>query len=149
MNGFDNQLLYTRQCRVLITSIGDISAVHVHERQFELNTDMLLISYSYSSECLMMLIELINYGSVLYYGSNDNNCTGGSLSEILFSFILEKCYFCGLNSTNTDVGVLKYICIQILNSTFYKRLCGTASTDTTKPNKYKHALLWHSQHWCH
>ena len=26
---------------------------------------------------------------------------------------------------------------------------GTVSTDTTKPNKYKHALLWHSQHWCH
>ena len=43
-----------------------------------------------ASECLMMLIELINKGSVPYCGSNDNNSTGVSLSEILFSFMLEK-----------------------------------------------------------
>ena len=36
-------------------------------------------------ECLMMRIELINKGSVPYCGSNDNNSTGVSLSEILFS----------------------------------------------------------------
>ena len=29
-----------------------------------------------ASECLMMLIELINKGSVPYCGSNDNNSTG-------------------------------------------------------------------------
>ena len=45
-----------------------------------------------ASECLMMPIELINKGSVPYCGSNDNNSTGVSLSEILFSFILEKIY---------------------------------------------------------
>ena len=40
-----------------------------------------------ASECLMVLIELINKGSVPYCGSNDNNSTGVSLSEILFSFM--------------------------------------------------------------
>ena len=45
-------------------------------------------------EYLMMLIELINKGSVPYCGSNDNNSTGVSLSEILFSFMLEKYIVC-------------------------------------------------------
>ena len=52
-------------------------------------------------ECLMMLIGLISKGSVPYCGSNDNNLTGVSLSEILFSFMLEKyivCDICGLRS---------------------------------------------------
>ena len=47
----------------------------------------------------MMLIELINKGSVPYCASNDNNSTEVSLSEILFSFMLEKyivCDACGL-----------------------------------------------------
>ena len=39
-----------------------------------------------ASECLMMLIELINKGSVPYCGYNDNDLRGVSLSEILFSF---------------------------------------------------------------
>ena len=54
-----------------------------------------------ASECLMVLIELINKGSVPYCGSNDNNSTGVSLSEILFPFMLEKyivCDACGLRS---------------------------------------------------
>ena len=46
-----------------------------------------------ASECLMVLIELINKGSVPYCGSNDNNSTGVSLSEILFSFMLENILF--------------------------------------------------------
>ena len=37
-----------------------------------------------------MLIELIDKGSVPYCGSNDDNSTRVSLSEILFSFMLEK-----------------------------------------------------------
>ena len=37
-----------------------------------------------ASECFMVLIDLINKGSVPYCGSNDNNSTGVSLSEILF-----------------------------------------------------------------
>ena len=52
-----------------------------------------------ASECLTMLIELINKGSVQYCGSNDNNSIGVSLSEILFSFMLAKyivCDACGL-----------------------------------------------------
>ena len=43
-----------------------------------------------ASERLTMLIELINKGQVPYCGSNYNNSTGISLSEILFSFMLEK-----------------------------------------------------------
>ena len=42
----------------------------------------------------MMVIKLINKGSVPYCGSNDNNSTGFSLSEILFSFMLEKHIVC-------------------------------------------------------
>ena len=42
----------------------------------------------------MMVIELINKGSVPYCGSNDNNSTGVSLFEILFSFMLEKYNVC-------------------------------------------------------
>ena len=58
-----------------------------------------------ASECLMMLIELINKGSVPYCGSNDNNSTGLSLSEILFSFMSEKyivCDACGLRSPSFE-----------------------------------------------
>ena len=36
-----------------------------------------------NSECLMMLIKIINKGTVPYCGSN-NNSIGGSLSDILF-----------------------------------------------------------------
>ena len=43
-----------------------------------------------ASDCLMMLVELIDKGSVPYCGSNDNNSTGVTLSEILFSFMLEN-----------------------------------------------------------
>ena len=53
----------------------------------------------------MMLIELINKGSVPYCGSNDNNSTGVSLSEILFLFMLEKyivCDACGLRSPSFE-----------------------------------------------
>ena len=35
-----------------------------------------------------MLIEIINKGSVPYYGSHVSNSTGVSLSDILFSFML-------------------------------------------------------------
>ena len=41
-------------------------------------------------DCLVMLIEIINKSSVPYCVSNDYNSTGVSLSEILFSFMLEK-----------------------------------------------------------
>ena len=41
-------------------------------------------------ECLTMLIDVINKGSVPCCGSNDNNSTRVSLSDILFSFMLEK-----------------------------------------------------------
>ena len=52
-------------------------------------------------ECLMMLTELINKDSVPYCGSNCNNAARVSLSELLFSFMLEKyivCDACGLRS---------------------------------------------------
>ena len=47
-----------------------------------------------ASECLMILIELLNKGSVTFCGSNDQNSTGVSLSEILFLFMLEKYIVC-------------------------------------------------------
>ena len=48
------------------------------------------------AECHMMLVELINKGSVTHYGSNDNNSTGVSLFDILFSFMLQKCAVCNV-----------------------------------------------------
>ena len=65
-----------------------------------------------ASECLMTLIELINKGSVPYCGSNDNNSTGVSLSEILFAFMLEKyivCDACGLRSPSFESSSVLYI----------------------------------------
>ena len=60
----------------------------------------------------MMLIELINKGSVPYCGSDDNNSTGVSVSEILFSFMLEKyivCDACGLRSPSFESSSVLYI----------------------------------------
>ena len=65
-----------------------------------------------ASECLMMLIELINIGSVPCCGSNDNNSTGVSLSETLFSFTLEKyivCDACGLRPPSFESSSVLYI----------------------------------------
>ena len=65
-----------------------------------------------ASECLMMLIKLINNGSLPYCCSNDNNSTGVSLSEILFSFIVEKyiiCDACGLRSPLFESSSVLYI----------------------------------------
>ena len=47
-----------------------------------------------SSECLTMLIQVINKGSIPYCGYNDNNATVVPLSEILFSFMLEIYIVC-------------------------------------------------------
>ena len=44
----------------------------------------------------MMLIEVINTGSVLYCDSNDNFSTGVSIFDILFSFMFEKCIICNV-----------------------------------------------------
>ena len=64
-----------------------------------------------ASECLMMLIELINKGSVPYCDSDDNNSTGVSLSGI-FLFMLEKyivCDACGLRSPSFESSSVLYI----------------------------------------
>ena len=65
-----------------------------------------------SSECLLMLIEIINKGSVPYYGSHVSNSTGVSLSDILFSFMFEKyifCNVCGLRSPSIESSGVLYI----------------------------------------
>ena len=65
-----------------------------------------------SLECLLMLIEIINKGSVPYYGSHVSNSTGVSLSDILFSFMLEKyivCNVCGLRSPSIESSGVLYI----------------------------------------
>ena len=46
-----------------------------------------------STECFMVLIEIIDKGSIPYFGSN-NNSTGGSLFDILVTFKLEKYNAC-------------------------------------------------------
>ena len=59
-----------------------------------------------------MLIEIINKGSVPYYGSHVSNSTGVSLSDILFSFMLEKyivCNVCGLRSPSIESSGVLYI----------------------------------------
>ena len=59
----------------------------------------------------MMLIEFINKGSVPYCGSNDNNSTGVSLSEILYIFMLEKYVVCdafGLRSPSFESSSVLY-----------------------------------------
>ena len=65
-----------------------------------------------ASECLRMLTEHFNKGSVPYCRSNDNNLTEVSLSEILFSFMLEKysvCDACGLRFPSLESGSVLYI----------------------------------------
>ena len=56
--------------------------------------------------------SVINKGSVPYCGSNDNNSTEVSLTEILFSFMLEKyivCDACGLRSPSFESSSVLYI----------------------------------------
>ena len=65
-----------------------------------------------ASECLMILIELINKGSVPYCGSYDNNSTGISLSEILFTLMLKKYIVCdayGMRSPSFESCSVLYI----------------------------------------
>ena len=60
----------------------------------------------------MMLIKIFNKGSVPYCGSNDNNSTGVSRSEILLSFMLEKyivCDACGLRPPLFESSSVLYI----------------------------------------
>ena len=59
-----------------------------------------------------MLIEAIDKGSEPYCGSNDNNSTGVSLSDILFSFMYEKYTVCdvsGLGSPSLESSSVLYI----------------------------------------
>ena len=56
------------------------------------------------SEWLMMLIEVISKGSIPYCGSNDDNATGVSLSDILLSFMLEK--YIGLQCMWTEISLI-------------------------------------------
>ena len=60
----------------------------------------------------MMLSEVINKGSAPYCGSNENESTGLSLSDILFSLMVEKyivCDACGLRSPSFVPGSVLYI----------------------------------------
>ena len=60
----------------------------------------------------MMLVDVIIKGWVPYCGSNDNKSTGASLSEILFSFMLDKyivCDACGLRSPSFESSSVWYI----------------------------------------
>ena len=64
-----------------------------------------------ASERLMMLIGLLNKGTVPYCGSDNNNSTGVSLSEISFPFMLEKYIIsdaCGLRSPSFESSSVLY-----------------------------------------
>ena len=70
----------------------------------------------------MILIEVVDKSSVPYCGSNDNdnNSTGVSLSEILFSFILEKyivCDACAVRSPAFESSSVLYITHTYTSST--------------------------------
>ena len=63
-------------------------------------------------EYLLMLIEVINKGSVHYCCPNDDISTGVSLSDGLFSFMLKKytvCEVCGLRSPSYESSSVLYI----------------------------------------
>ena len=64
-----------------------------------------------SSECLLMLINIIHKGS-MPDSSSTTSPTGASLSDILFSFVLEKyivCDVCGLRSPSFESRSVLYI----------------------------------------
>ena len=64
-----------------------------------------------STECLLMLINIIHKGS-MPDSSSTTSPTGASLSDILFSFVLEKyivCDVCGLRSPSFESSSVLYI----------------------------------------
>ena len=64
-----------------------------------------------STECLLMLINIIHKGS-MPDSSSTTFPTGASLSDILFSFVLEKyivCDVCGLRSPSFESSSVLYI----------------------------------------
>ena len=64
-----------------------------------------------STECLLMLISIIHKGSIPD-SSSTTYPTGASLSDILFSFVLEKyivCDVCGLRSPSFESSSVLYI----------------------------------------
>ena len=63
-----------------------------------------------STECLLMLINIIQKGSMP--NSSSTTPTGSSLSDILFSFVLEKyivCDVCGLRCPSFESSSVLYI----------------------------------------
>ena len=63
-----------------------------------------------STECLLMLKNIIHKGSMP--DSSSTSATGASLSDILFSFVLEKyivCDVCGLRSPSCESSNVLYI----------------------------------------
>ena len=64
-----------------------------------------------STECLLMLINIIHKGS-MPDSSSTTSPTGASLSDILFSFVLEQyivCDVCGLRSPSFESSSVLYI----------------------------------------
>ena len=51
-------------------------------------------------ECLMLLIEIMDKGFGLC-PTNDNIYSKGSFSELLFSFVLEKCIICDIRTVKS------------------------------------------------
>ena len=97
-----------------------------------------------ASESLMMLIELINKGSVPYCGFNDNNSTGVSLSEILFSFMLEKyivCDACGLRSPSFESSSV--LCITPTCTSSMQELIKQGMNQKLETSCFRCKNTWH------
>ena len=80
-----------------------------------------------SSEYLPMLIDIINKGS-MFDSSSTIYPTRASLSDILFSFVLEKytvCDVCGLRSPNLSLVVcyILHLLIPLPCKTWYYKKC--------------------------
>ena len=84
----------------------------MNRKSIGISLNGLQIVNHFGKSVILILLEVINKDSVPYCGSIDNNSTGVSLSEILFSFMLETyivCDTCGLRSTSFEFSSVLYI----------------------------------------
>ena len=93
-----------------------------------------------ASECLMMLIELINKGSVPYCGSDDNNSTGVSLSHIKTAFLLLKYT---LSKRHTYQSLMRPCwCIRWFDTVWFQ-VCFQLYVPVFSMSWYGYRYLWH------
>ena len=98
----------------MIELVRDLNSKDVDALKFQLvrhDTFYNGQNQQYSTECLLMLINIIHKG-LLPHSSSTTYPTGASLSDILFSFVLEKyivCDVCGLRCPSFESSSVLYI----------------------------------------